>query len=144
MHLEHGPHAMVQAWMLAAWLAGRLGWKVQMGRTSAGKETAWRFRASGGERSLVIRRLDDGPAEVRRLRLGARVAGSPVTLSFEAESPSRLSMVVEGADTQPRTVTVPSATPVELIGRQLSDRERDPVFHESMATATVMAQSLLG
>jgi hypothetical protein len=30
-----------------------------------------------------------------------------------------------------------------LIGRQLSDRERDPVFHESMAVAQVMARSLL-
>jgi hypothetical protein len=31
----------------------------------------------------------------------------------------------------------------ELVGRQLSDRERDPVFAESIATAQVLAQSLL-
>lgn len=143
VHLEHGPHAMVQAWMLGAWLAGRLGWRAQIGRTAAGKEAAWRFASPHGERSLVIRRLDDGPASVRGLRLVGRVAGSPVTLCVEAESASRLSMHVEGADGQPRTVTVPPATAVDLIGRQLSDRERDPIFRESMATATVMARSLL-
>jgi hypothetical protein len=32
---------------------------------------------------------------------------------------------------------------VELVGRQLSDRSRDPVFRESMAVAQVMAQSVL-
>jgi len=32
VHLEHGPHAMVQAWMLGSWLACRLGWKVRVGR----------------------------------------------------------------------------------------------------------------
>jgi hypothetical protein len=30
-----------------------------------------------------------------------------------------------------------------LISRQLSDRERDPVFRESMQVAQVMAKSLL-
>jgi glucose-6-phosphate dehydrogenase assembly protein OpcA len=144
VQLEHGPHAMVQAWMLGSWLAGRLGWKVRVGRTSSGKETGWHFReAGGGEGSLIIRRLDEGPPTVRRLRLVAKIAGAPIALCLEADSPVRLSMHVEGSDTQPRTVTVPPVTPIELIGRQLSDRERDPVFHESMATATVMAQSLL-
>jgi glucose-6-phosphate dehydrogenase assembly protein OpcA len=129
LHLEHGPHAMVQAWLLASWLATRLGWKVQMGRVSSGRETAWRFRGPSGESSVIIRRLDDGPPDVRCLRISARIAS--------------LSMHIEGSDSQPRTVTVPQAGPVDLIARQLSDRERDPVFRESMATATVMAQSLL-
>src|SRR5262249_19700870 len=64
IHLEHGPHAMVKAWMLGAWLAGQLGWRVQVGRSSAGKETAWRFGTRSGEGSLFVRRLDDGPPRV--------------------------------------------------------------------------------
>jgi hypothetical protein len=42
----------------------------------------------------------------------------------------------------PRTVTVPPTSAVDLIGRQLSDRERDPAFRDSMAVAQVMAQSV--
>jgi hypothetical protein len=41
-------------------------------------------------------------------------------------------------------MNVPKRTPAELIGRQLSDREPDPVFRESMAVAQVFAKSLLG
>lgn len=143
IHAEHGPHGMVQAWLLTSWLTGRLGWKVQVGRVSAGKETAWRFRTPGGEGTVIIRRLDEGPAEVRRLRVCAKIAGQTVALVIDKESPQRLGMHIEGGDSQPRTVTVPQSSPVDLIGRQLSDRERDPAFGESMATATVMAQSLL-
>jgi hypothetical protein len=32
----------------------------------------------------------------------------------------------------------------DLVARQLSDRERDPVFHDSMAVAQVFARSVLG
>ena len=130
--------------MLGSWLAGRLGWKVQVGRASSGKETAWRFHARRGRGVAVHpppgRRAGGGalhaPGGEDRRQIWCRC-------DLEAESAQRLSMHIEGADTQPRTVTVPPATPVELIGRQLSDRERDPVFRESMATAAVMAQSLL-
>jgi hypothetical protein len=79
-------------------------------------------------------------------RLPSPISGSKVTgiIVSSIESSQRLSTYIEGSDTQPRTVTIPPASPVELIGRQLSDRERDPVFRDCMATATVMAQSLLG
>jgi hypothetical protein len=40
-------------------------------------------------------------------------------------------------------MALPPHTAAELIGRQLSDRERDPAFRESMAVAGGMAQSLL-
>jgi hypothetical protein len=38
---------------------------------------------------------------------------------------------------------LPELTAAEVIGKQLSDRERDPVFRESMELAQVMAKSLL-
>ena len=52
-------------------------------------------------------------------------------------------MRVEGTEELPRTMTVPPHSPAELVGRQLSDRERDPVFRASMSVAQVMARSLL-
>ena len=55
----------------------------------------------------------------------------------------RIAVSLEGVEAAPRTMTVPTIQPAEVIGRQLSDRERDPVFRESMAVAQVMAQSLL-
>ena len=51
--------------------------------------------------------------------------------------------MLEGTDAAPRTVTVPPHTAAELIGRQLSDRDRDPIFLESMALAQVFAESLI-
>ena len=48
----------------------------------------------------------------------------------------------EGVEAAPLTVTVQPQSLAELVGRQLSDRERDPVFTESIATAQVLAQSL--
>jgi hypothetical protein len=44
----------------------------------------------------------------------------------------------------PRTVILKEQPPAELIRRQLSDRERDPVFRESMAVTQVFARSILG
>jgi len=52
-------------------------------------------------------------------------------------------VVLEGVEGAPRTMTLPPVSAAELVGRQLSDRERDPVFHESMAVAGAMAQSVL-
>jgi hypothetical protein len=40
-------------------------------------------------------------------------------------------------------VTLQRQSLAELISRQLSDREPDPVFHESMEVARVFAQSVL-
>jgi len=54
-----------------------------------------------------------------------------------------LAMRMEGIDEAPRTMTIPPHSPAELVGRQLSDRERDPVFRASMSVAQIMARSLL-
>src|SRR5262249_43643488 len=32
VQVEHGPHAVIQAWELVSWLASRLGWLVQAGK----------------------------------------------------------------------------------------------------------------
>ena len=51
-------------------------------------------------------------------------------------------MTTEGVETVHGSVQPQSEA--ELVGRQLSDRERDPVFNESIFTAQVLAQSLTG
>ncbi len=141
--VEHGPHAVVQAWLLASWLARRLGWRVQGGKVQVGVEMSWRCETPVGTARVRIHRLDKGPAEIQRLRVCCRLNDEPAALNLVVEDGQRLAIQLEGVEGAPRTQTLPALSPAELIGRQLSDRERDPVFHESMAVAQVMARSLL-
>jgi glucose-6-phosphate dehydrogenase assembly protein OpcA len=139
--VEHGPHAVIQGWLLVSWLSRRLGWRVQTGRVTPGVEMSWQFATPKGEARVGVRRLEDGPAEIRRVLISTTLDGKPVRV-IVAPDGQRLSMALEGVDTAPRTVTVPPTSAVDLIGRQLSDRERDPAFRDSMAVAQVMAQSV--
>jgi len=144
---EHGPHAVVQAWELAGWMTQRLGWQVLSGKVQPGVEMSWRFArpkvAGGGEGRVCIRRADQGPAEIRHIRVAYLQDNHPFALNAVVEGPRRLAVTPEGVEGQPRTLTLPPLTCEDLIGRQLSDRERDPVFRASMQVAQAMAQSLL-
>jgi glucose-6-phosphate dehydrogenase assembly protein OpcA len=141
--VEHGPHAVVQAWELMSWLSSTLGWQVLTGKVQPGVEIDWRFVSDKGEPQIRIRRLDKGPPEIRRVRIACKLEGKPGALNLVAESDLRLAIHLEGVDAAPRTVTLPKLSPAELIGRQLSDRAPDPVFRESMAVAQVFARSVM-
>ena len=143
IRIEHGPHAVVQAWMLLSWLTGQLGWKVRTGKVESGVEMIWRFSGPTGEPLVRIHRQDDGPHEIQRIRIGCRLDGRDSALDLFVQDGQRLAVCVEGVAEAPRTMTVPPHSPAELVGRQLSDRERDPVFRASMGVAQVMARSLL-
>jgi glucose-6-phosphate dehydrogenase assembly protein OpcA len=140
--LEHGPHAVVQAWELASWLTRRLGWKVRAGKVEQGIEIRWAFDAPHGQVAVRIRRLAEGPSEVRQIRLRCRIDDLAASLVFRPLDTTRLEVTTEGVETAPRTVSIQPQSLAELVGRQLSDRERDPVFTESLATAQTLAQSL--
>jgi hypothetical protein len=142
--IEHGPHAVVEAWELASWGTQQLGWRLDGGRVDPGVELAWQFEGPAGPGRLRVRRLDEGPADIRRLRLDCKLAECPAAMDLVVEENNqRLAVRWQGGGAAPRTLALPPHSPAELIGRQLSDRERDPVFHESMAVAQVMARSLL-
>ncbi len=138
--IEHGPHAVTQAWQLAGWLASRLGWAYREGQIRDQSEIAIRFDAPHGPVALRIDRLPDGLPQIRRVRF----AGGGGALEFAAESADRLAVIPQGDDARPRTVAVPGQKAAELIGRQLSDREPDPVFRESMKVAQQLARHVVG
>jgi glucose-6-phosphate dehydrogenase assembly protein OpcA len=140
--LEHGPHAVVQAWELASWLGARLGWRVLRGQVHEGVELLWQCEGAQGAVQLRIRREDHGPPAIRHLRVACVLGGKPAALDFTAPEERRLAVVPESAGAEPRTLTVPPQPLPELLGRQLSDRERDPVFAESMRMARALAQSV--
>ena len=54
VRVEHGPHAVVQAWELVSWLATRLGWRVQAGRVQVGVEIGWDVVAPHGPLRIRI------------------------------------------------------------------------------------------
>ncbi len=141
--VEHGPHASVQAWELVSWLARRMHWRVQGGKVTPNVEMVWRCDAPAGAARIRIHRLEKGPPEVNRVRIACRLDGEPAALHVMVEDGQRLAIHLEGAPGEPRTLTLPQPALPELVGRQLSDRERDPVFRESMQVAGVMARSLL-
>jgi glucose-6-phosphate dehydrogenase assembly protein OpcA len=142
--VEHGPHAVVQGWELVSWLTRRLGWNVRGGRVQPGVEIAWQFGTPQGEGRVRIRRQEQGPPEIRRVRLACTLEDKPGAMNLVVEAEQRLAIILEGVNVAPRTVTIPRQSPAELVGRQLSDRERDPVFRESMAVAGVLARSVAG
>jgi glucose-6-phosphate dehydrogenase assembly protein OpcA len=141
--VEHGPHAVVQAWLLASWLSRRLGWRVQQGKLTPGVEMSWRFTAPKGQAIVRIHRMEEGPANIRRMRIAYRLADKPGAMNLTVQETERLILELEGVEAAPRSIAIPRQSPVDLIGRQLSDRSRDPVFRESIAVAQVMAQSVL-
>jgi glucose-6-phosphate dehydrogenase assembly protein OpcA len=142
--VEHGPHAVVQGYLLTSWLSQRLGWTLRGGKVAGGTETTWRFDRPKGEVIVSVKRLPDGEASLRRVRISCTISGTPVTMNLQPQDGGRLSITLEGVDASARTVTTPPLSHAELIGRQLSDRERDPVFRQSMAVAGQLAKSVLG
>lgn len=143
VHIEHGPHSVIQAWELMGWLARQLDWKVQAGRVQQNVEMAWKFEGRQGEILARIKRLEQGTSEVQRVRMRGVLAGQPAALNLFLANQNQLALELEGASGAPRTMMLPELSPAEVVGRQLSDRERDPVFRESISIAQTMAQSLL-
>jgi glucose-6-phosphate dehydrogenase assembly protein OpcA len=143
--VEHGPHAVVQGYLLVSWASQRLGWSLRAGKVSGGTETTWRFTTPrGGEVVVTVRRLPEGEASLRCVRISCTMDSKPVTMNLRPEEGGRLSITLEGIEAAARTVTTPPQTPSDLIGRQLSDRDRDPVFRQSMSIAQQLARSVLG
>jgi len=141
IHIEHGPHALTQAWLLVGWLALRLGWQPQGGRVTPGPEVTWHFAWPHGTPRVRIRRLAEGAAEIKQIRIVTRVAERPVTLHLRADNPDQVSVCAEGlAD---RTLTGPVLPRAELVARQLPDLTRDRLFEDSVALARTMAEAVL-
>ena len=142
IEIEHGPHALTQAWLLIGWLALRLGWQPRGGRVTPGPEVNWQFAWSHGTPRVRIRRLISGAAEIKTLRVLTRVAGRPVTFHFRAESASRVSVFAEGLTDRMLSLTGPVQSRAEMVARQLPDLAHDRLFEESVALARTMAEAV--
>ena len=143
--IDHGPHSVMSAWGLTSWLALCLGWTVTGAKVIPDVRIDWGFASVHGPKHVQIRRLANAAKGVRQVRITCQVDGVPTNLVISPEdNDKRLSVVVEGGNTAPRTVTVLDQSLAELVGRQLSDRDRDPIFRQSMVMAQTLAQRVLG
>lgn len=143
IHIEHGPHALTQAWLLVGWLALRLGWRPQGGRVMPGPEVHWQFASLHGTPRVRIRRLESGAAEIRLMRVMTRVADAPVTFHFRTESASRVSVFAEGLADRMLSLTGPVLSHAAMVAHQLPDLAHDRLFEESVALARTMAEAML-
>jgi glucose-6-phosphate dehydrogenase assembly protein OpcA len=143
IHIEHGPHALTQAWLLIGWLALRLGWQPRGGRVTPGPEVHWQFASSHGLPRVQIRRLTSGEAEIKTLRIVTRVSDQPVTFHFRADSASKISAFAEGFADRMLSLSGPILSRAELVAHQLPDLAHDRLFEESLALARTMAEAVL-
>ncbi len=117
-----------------------MGAKVQ-----PGVEINWHFQSTHGPRHVRIHRLAEAPRGIRKVRIACRINNEPNSFVITPEEEDRrLLAVLENGQAAPRTLTDPPQPLSELVGRQLSDRERDPIFHRTMTVAQSLAQIVLG
>lgn len=143
VQIEHGPHALTQAWLLSGWLAFRLGWTPRGGKVAPGPEVQWWFEWPHGRPQVRIRRLPEGEAEITRVSIVARASGRPTTFRFSAEGPGRITMLTEPGPGRRFTLSGPVPSRAELVSRQLLDLARDRLFQDSLGLARTMAEAIL-
>lgn len=143
IHVDHGPHALTQAWLLVGWLALRLGWTTRGGKVLPGAEVSWSFASAHGTPRVEIRRLAERDADLHEIRIATRVNTRRVTFKFTRQGPGRISMLADGLSDRILWVTGPVPSRGELVARQLPDLERDRIFEASLGLARTMAESLL-
>jgi len=142
LEIEHGPHALTQAWLLVGWLACRLGWQAEGGKVAPGIAVTWRFRGPAGPLAVTVKRLPEGPPEILTIRLGPAPGRSAPRLRFENRGAGRLAVSVEESGGGIRAVAIPLGTRASLVARQLSDLAPDALFRDTLAVACGMAASL--
>ena len=139
--VDHGPHALPQSWLLVGWLACLLGWKPAGGKVEPGVEVTWRFESARGPLRVTIRRLSDGPPEVRTASIAWKSRGAG-RRTFSALEEGRLG-VFDGDSAVPSAVlTIPPRQTAPLVARQLSNRGRDTLFRSTLQVSRTMAEAL--
>jgi len=137
--IEHGPHALPEAWLLIGWLACCLGWRPAGGAARPGVDLAWTFQAPHGGVGVTVRHGDTGPADLRRVT----VEWTSGVLQADVLSPGRLAATVDGRADSVRVVASPTRSRAALLARQLPALGRDPIFLDTLDIARIMARALL-
>lgn len=139
VQIEHGPHGLPQAWLLAGWIASALGWVPLESSVAWGKQIAWRFRTAKGQVELCVRRLEEGEPQVRRVQTSWKRDGRCASITFAPAGPNHLSAAAEGFDAETRMLTLPRLTRGLLVAAELQQLEPDPVFQAALLISQDLA-----
>lgn len=140
VRIEHGPHALPKALLLAGWLADRLGWRsVGRGEVSSSPSARWSMQAPGGAVDLEVVRVAEAPQSV----LAASFAGRPSTglrvdLRRSADGRLEIEPPLPGGGL-PRAVL---ASPGDFVARELPDLDGDPLFRSALSVARRLADDV--
>lgn len=142
VEIEHGPHGLSQAWLLAGWLASRLEWHAAGCTIRRGRAVDWKFHSAHGIVEVYLRRLEEGDPLVRGVTIGWKGADQPASMTIATAAPGRLCASIQGASGEPRGLAVPVRSRAMLVATQLQDLERDSVFKDAARVAREMAEAL--
>jgi len=139
--VEHGWDAMAEAWLLIAWLGGRLGWEVDSGAAGPEREIEWRLQSNG--RSIRAAAVQNGRSEsgVRSVCIAMDNAGRKQTCGIAEVAPGRLGIARDGEAGIQRMVSAPRLSRATLLARELA-RYCDPVFLDTLTVSAMMAERL--
>ena len=150
--IEHGPHALPQAWLLIGWMADRLGWRIASGTLETGVEVTWNFESSAADSARPIRvkvRRNAGgePMEIEAVSIQWTTAVGGVRVTdrerLERLAHERIGVMGEPGVDGPRVVAVPLRKRSELVAGELPQRGPRPLFCESLQRSRVMAEALM-
>lgn len=143
VQIEHGPHGLPQAWLLAGWIASALGWKATDRKHVKGSELSWHFQKRGGEAILHVRRLNEGEPAVQRVKTTWTIDGRKAALTFAPAGSGHLGTTADGLNAEPRVLTGLAVTRPLLVAAELEVLEPDQVFRNALAVSRTLAENLV-
>ena len=124
-----GERGCAQAWLLAGWMASRLGWRPSRG---TGERVSVRWNCDGATAA------SDLVTVVIRARSGDHTA----TITLEAEGGALRSVIdVDGGIRAERAVPLVEVDAVDLVGSLLESGAEDPVYRGALTAAAALAAS---
>jgi glucose-6-phosphate dehydrogenase assembly protein OpcA len=121
-----GEHISAQTWLIAGWLASRLGWPA----------------APGGPRVVAAARQTEAVADhdLARVALHCRAGGHEALVTLERRGSAVHSVIdVDGGITAERAVPIPESGTVDLVGALLESSGEDPVYRAALRSAAALS-----
>ena len=142
VEIEHGAQTAPKAWLLIAWMADRLRWKLAGARRAGERHFEWTYtRRDGGSARVASRPAASGQEDAfgARLRSGAGAQAKEVTVVRSAGD--RISII--GAATPTHAVVMPYRSRAALVAQELADLGRDAIYRASLDDARLLVEKAI-
>ena len=143
VEIEHGPHALPQAWFLIGWLAGRLGWQPVAGKVAPGAEITFGFESATRPLRVTARRLPSGESELSRVAIRWNAKAGKGVATFAWDGQERLVVLAGSSSASARVLSFRRESRASLVARQMAKLFHDPLFRDTLALSRRMAEALL-